>query len=391
MSDRYAPARVRPVADAPVAVLVAAAQHLAKRWLMALIAAAPLERASRLPMDALAREAPALCAQAVRALASDRELERLIPGGDLFGLARRAGLLAAADDPGSSVAAVEALRAVLWVALLEELRDPTTAQVGELSSRLAHVCAAIATAAASVESGSVGAAGPVGAASCSSDVPGAGAGPFSSSAPAASGVRVASDAPCASAETLAPDPPYAWDAPHPQAPSPEVALAAVAPPSAWRDDLDGVPAEGPAAWISSIGRRLERYADDGRPFAVLLIEVADVERLRHAESGDELARLVGEVERALSGELRPADVLTREAVGRYWLVTPETDRPGSKTLAERLARAVSAAASHRGVPLQVAIGASVCPDDGLQPAALAAHADMGVYAARASGRTTAPA
>jgi predicted signal transduction protein with EAL and GGDEF domain len=39
----------------------------------------------------------------------------------------------------------------------------------------------------------------------------------------------------------------------------------------------------------------------------------------------------------------------------------------------------------------VAIGFAVCPDDGNEPAALAARADVGVYAARAAGRATAPA
>jgi GGDEF domain-containing protein len=146
----------------------------------------------------------------------------------------------------------------------------------------------------------------------------------------------------------------------------------------------------PSAWTHSIGRRLERYSEDRLPFAVLLIEVLDIDRLAHAEPHGELARLTTQVERAVGAELRPADVLTHEAQGRYWLVTPETDAPGSRRLAERLARAVRLAAQHRGVPLEVAIGIAVCPEDGQDAAALAAHADVGVYAARAAGRSIAP-
>ncbi len=146
----------------------------------------------------------------------------------------------------------------------------------------------------------------------------------------------------------------------------------------------------PSAWIHSIGRRLERYGEDRLPFAVLLIEVLDIDRLAHAEPREELARLIMQVERAIGAELRPADVLTHEAQGRYWLVTPETDAPGARRLAERLARAVRLAAQHRGVPLEVAIGIAVCPEDGQDAAALAAHADVGVYAARAAGRSVAP-
>ncbi len=146
----------------------------------------------------------------------------------------------------------------------------------------------------------------------------------------------------------------------------------------------------PSAWTHSIGRRLERYGEDRLPFAVLLIEVLDIDRLAHAEPREELAMLTTQVERAVGAELRPADVLTHEAQGRYWLVTPETDAPGARRLAERLARAVRLAAQHRGVPLEVAIGIAVCPEDGQDAAALAAHADVGVYAARAAGRAIAP-
>jgi GGDEF domain-containing protein len=140
-----------------------------------------------------------------------------------------------------------------------------------------------------------------------------------------------------------------------------------------------------SAWIAAIARRLERYREDRLPFAVLLIEAAELDRLVHAESAQELERLTAALERALGEELRPADLLMREARGRYWLITPETDPFGAGLLAQRLAGAVRTAALHRGVGLQLALGIAVCPDDGLDADALAAHADVGVYAARAAG------
>ncbi|HXM86105.1 MAG TPA: hypothetical protein VN889_00580, partial [Solirubrobacteraceae bacterium] len=75
-------ARARAVADAPVDALLANADELARRWLIALIAARPLEQIAELPLDALAAAAPELCEQLVRALASDAELERLLDGAD---------------------------------------------------------------------------------------------------------------------------------------------------------------------------------------------------------------------------------------------------------------------------------------------------------------------
>ena len=145
----------------------------------------------------------------------------------------------------------------------------------------------------------------------------------------------------------------------------------------------------PIAWIASIGRRLERHERDGVPFAVLLVELADVERLRHAELPGEVARLTGLVETALANKLRPADSLTRESPGRYWLLAPETDASSARALAGRLAEAVRGAASHRGAPLEVAVGIAICPVDGSQAAALAAHADIALYAAQAAGRPVA--
>ena len=161
------------------------------------------------------------------------------------------------------------------------------------------------------------------------------------------------------------------------------------PPRKARPEIeirDERSAEGPAAWIDSIGRRLERHERDGAPFAVLLVELVDLERLRHAEPVEELARLIDQVEDALARVLRPADSLTRERPGRYWLLAPQTDAQSARVLIERIARGVRSSASHRGTPLEVAVGVAVCPEDGRRASELAAHADVGLYAARAAGR-----
>ncbi len=68
-------------------------------------------------------------------------------------------------------------------------------------------------------------------------------------------------------------------------------------------------------------------------------------------------------------------------------MAPETNGTGARMLAERLARLVRTSANHRGVPMEVAIGIAVCPEDGTEAPALAARADLGVYSARATGRS----
>ncbi len=148
--------------------------------------------------------------------------------------------------------------------------------------------------------------------------------------------------------------------------------------------------EGRPAWAQAIEASLERHAADGLPFAVLLVEVPNLERLAQAELPEELARMLEAVERAVGPELRPSDTLVRESHGRWWLMASRTNAPGARTLAERLARTLRTVASHRGVPLDLAVGIAVCPADGRDVAALATHADVGLYAARAAGRPVAP-
>lgn len=147
--------------------------------------------------------------------------------------------------------------------------------------------------------------------------------------------------------------------------------------------------EGPSAWVSSVGRLLSRHAQDGLPFAVLLVEIVDVAQLERSSTPHDMHSLVAQVESAIGRAMRATDHLSRETLGRYWLVAPETNGTGAGMLAERLARLVRTSATHRGVPLEVAIGIAVCPDDGTEAPALAARADLGVYSARATGRSVA--
>jgi hypothetical protein len=143
------PARARAVADAPVHALVARAEELAHRWALALLGARPLAEMTTVPLEDIARYAPALCASLARALASDEELAPLGDARDAHDLSHREGdpavalsALSAGWDATAAVAHVEALRGVVWEAALEELRDPTARQVADLSDRLASVCAA---------------------------------------------------------------------------------------------------------------------------------------------------------------------------------------------------------------------------------------------------------
>jgi GGDEF domain-containing protein len=314
--------RPHPVADVPPAAL-ADGQAPAKGWLLALVAARPLHDAPALPMPDLARDAPALCAAVLRAVGSDADLSRLQAGGDLVGLAARAGELAGAGGPAATVAAVASMRAALWQALLETTAPLDAATTAALAERLAFVCDAVTAAA-------LGAAGDA----------------VAGAAPGAAGDVVAG-----------------------------------ADRGAAGDAVAGFRVrDARADW----GGAVDRLLGDGRPFALLAVEADDAPRLVAADA-EAAAGAFARVEQAVRGELRPGDVLGRDEDGRLWIVAADLGAQGARALAERLADAVAAVAPLRGAPLTVSIGLAASPDDGADREALAGRADESLYAARAAG------
>ncbi len=145
--------RAHAVADAPLDVLIADADGLARRWAIALINLRPLERIGEISLAAFALKAPPLCVLMVRSLGSDAELERMTGRGSADGRedsppARTLRALAGARSGPAAVEAVEALRGVLWDALLGELHWPVADQsrsrlVADVADRLAYVCASV--------------------------------------------------------------------------------------------------------------------------------------------------------------------------------------------------------------------------------------------------------
>ncbi|HEX4188099.1 MAG TPA: hypothetical protein VHY83_09395 [Solirubrobacteraceae bacterium] len=453
-SDLHLAPRARPVGDLPLDSLTSAADELAKAWAVALILARPASAIAEIPLEDLAREGPRLCAQFLRALQSDAELERLTAGGEEEGeepgAAIRLASLAGAPGARALIAALEALRGVLWEAMVSDLRQPVPDRadrqlLSDLADRLAYVCAAVLAAALPAAGGGgqrvfdrgtpvVGTgeqplrrrAEPVTAGAAASGGRGevlivdereSAATPRSARVVVARGAgetqaterdgEAAWSPPAGAPDhepafarregpvgTAASRPPFV-DPSADREPAPEPAPEGLARRPAFGDEpeiqiRDERTEEGPAAWIRSIGRELERFALDGSPFAVLLIELLEAERLKRSEPAEEVARVAGQVQRTLESELwslseRAGASLTREAPGRFWLLAPGAEALRVDSLVEQIEHAVRRSVSHRGAPVEIVVGSAVCPADGVQAAALAAHADVALYAARSAG------
>jgi GGDEF domain-containing protein len=323
---------------------------------------------------------------------------------------------------------------VLWESLGEQLHEPDAARIGELSARIADVSASVAMIASAPPVRAAAASGPAERRTPPEPVPpepehwrlphqpaeqarsqpaspaplrpeGPAPGPASFAPPSGDDrpgpdLRLAphpeSEPPIEQSRSRpAPDTPpplagYTFTRIVDEHPSAAHAPTAVAESPGPRIEIRDVRREeGPSAWITSVGRLLERHTVDRLPFAILLIEIVDVARLERSETPHDLHGIVRQVERALGEGMRASDELSRETLGRYWLAAPKTDTDGARMLAERLAHLVRSTASHRGVPLEVAIGIAMCPHDGTEAPALAARADLGVYAARANGHAVA--
>jgi hypothetical protein len=379
--------RARPIGELSLEQLAARGEEFARRWAIELIRARPLADIGELPLDELAREAPALCAQALRAVGSDVELERLTGRGAPSGRedtapALRLAAICGARDPAMLAEGAEALRGVLWETLSAQLVEPPARLLAELCDRVAHICAAMLAAALQAP-----AEARAHAAADVSDVVTSRPAVASPAAPAWAPPAVIVD------ERVARAQPAAGGSSEGAPRALESALAAkpvavpVEAPDTQIEIRDQRREEGPSAWIDSIGAQLEHFERDGAPFAVLLVELAEVERLRQEQPPDELARLSARMERALGDVLGAwSGSLTRERAGRCWVLVPGADRSEAERLARRLLDDVAVRERSHGGRLPIAIGTAVCPDDGRQASALAAHADLGLYAARTAGR-----
>ena len=138
-------------------------------------------------------------------------------------------------------------------------------------------------------------------------------------------------------------------------------------------------------WATAVVRRVERLLVSGSPVAVLAVDIDGAELLLASDLHGEARSVLDRVERALRDELRPGDAAVRERDGRLWIVGGGTTLEGARALGRRLANAASNAGTVAGTPLRASVGIAISPDDGTDAASLVAHADEGVFAARAAG------
>jgi GGDEF domain-containing protein len=359
--------RARPVADAPIDSLLLRSEDLTKGWLLALLEQAPLDDAPDILAADIAREGPRVCDAVLRAIANETDLRRLEPGGALRPLAGRVGELSGAVTPAAASRAVDALQAVLWTAVRDELRSPDPDMVSELTERLTLISELLRNASLERPATREGGGGPapvlrpVGA-----PEPGADPGP-----------------------SPAPHQPYRapFDEPpsdDPPAPPPPAATVRPVRPSMWPDDAERAVAQpADALWVGALEDEIRHSS--GSPLALLLAELEDADRVTAVEPAPEATATFTRFAGAVRSAVRRQDILVCESEARAWIIARETARPGAYALGERIAEAVRGAEAWHGVPLTASVGVAVLGEDGRTSAELIDAAEEARYAAEASG------
>jgi hypothetical protein len=261
--------RARPVADAPVDALLGRSEDLAKGWLLALLEQAPLDSLPAILAADLARDGPRLCDAVVRALADDTDLRRLEAGGALEPLAARASEIAGAATAYAAMRAVDALHAVVWGGVREELGgNPDPEQVAELAERLALVTELVRMAALT------------GVAAAPREAPAV-------ERPAAAPEQASEPEPGPHVlRPLRPEPALgepASAAPAPAAPAPPGEPASREPESADPPPAPPAP-DRQALWVGALEEELTRSERSGAPLSLLLAELEDADRMLAIEA-----------------------------------------------------------------------------------------------------------
>jgi len=143
------------------------------------------------------------------------------------------------------------------------------------------------------------------------------------------------------------------------------------------------------AWQEEAEREIVRADREGHSVAILIADLDHFRRINEAHghlAGD--VALVAAVA-ALSGGLRPYDLLGRFGGEEFTAVLPRTGRAEAGLIAERLCRAVASAPiviDGEAVTLSVSIGVAVLGEHGRDLTDLLATADHALYSAKRCGR-----
>jgi len=135
-------------------------------------------------------------------------------------------------------------------------------------------------------------------------------------------------------------------------------------------------------------RLLARAHNSGEPVAIIIADVDDFKLYNDTYghlAGDSALKSLAD---ALSRACRPTDIVGRYGGDEFMLILPDTDERGALKVAERILERVARLQFQpepggEAIPLHLAIGVALYPDDGTTKEELIAHADAALYESKA--------
>ena len=140
---------------------------------------------------------------------------------------------------------------------------------------------------------------------------------------------------------------------------------------------------------SLLSQRLREAQRYGRPLSLLLLDVDHFKKVNDAHghpAGDAVLRGVAQVAQK---QARETDLVARYGGEEMALILPETDARGAFTIAERIRKAVEAAAhatEQGALRVTLSVGVATWTGGGNSPEELLQAADKALYRAKGNGR-----
>lgn len=154
------------------------------------------------------------------------------------------------------------------------------------------------------------------------------------------------------------------------------ARRAEAEASAWRLRSERDPLTGVGNYRKLHERLHAETAQDPERFALLTLDVDRFKEINEVHGHLEGDRLLQEVGRVLTENVRGTDVVARQGGDEFSVLMPGSTEEGATMLARRIEEALATIAAADRAPVRASIGVAMYPQDGATPDDLLEKADL---------------
>jgi diguanylate cyclase (GGDEF)-like protein len=152
--------------------------------------------------------------------------------------------------------------------------------------------------------------------------------------------------------------------------------------AAWRLRSERDPLTGVGNYRKLHERLHAATAQDPQRFALLTLDVDRFKEINEVHGHLEGDRLLQEVGRVLTENVRGTDVVARQGGDEFSVLLPDSNAEGATLLARRIEEALATIAAADAAPVRASIGVAIFPQDGATPDDLLEKADLELRATK---------